>query len=258
MSGAAMSGHGKTAWITGAGSGIGRACAVALAAAGWRLALTGRREEPLRETAELAGQGDAIILPADLTDPAAVQLAAKRVADTLGGPDLLVNNAGSNVPRRHWHQLSPEDAKLVVDANLTAPFYTSLAVLPAMRARGGGLLVQIASMAGKGSFGISGPGYIAAKSGFVALSASINSENGIHNIRSTCICPGEVATPILDKRPIPVPAEERARMLQPEDVAEVVAFVAGMPPRACIDEVMVNPTHRRLQAEWARGIAAMP
>ncbi|KAA2214170.1 SDR family oxidoreductase [Teichococcus oryzae] len=247
----------RTAWITGAGSGIGRATAVALAGAGYRLALSGRREEPLRETAALVG-GDALVLPLDVTDPEAVQAAAKRVAEELGGPDLLVNNAGSNVPRRHWHQLVPADVERLLDANLTAPFMTSLAVLPAMKARGGGVIVQIASVAGKSSSPVSGPGYIAAKSGFVALSATLNAENGIHNIRSTCICPGEVATPILDKRPVPVPADERAKMLQAEDIAAAVLFVANLPDRVCMEEMVVTPTWNRFRTEWAQQIAAMP
>ncbi|MFC4169724.1 SDR family oxidoreductase [Teichococcus aestuarii] len=249
----------KTAWVTGAGTGIGRAVAVALAGAGWRLALTGRRRAPLEETAALLPAGtESHIVTADLTDAAAVEQATAAVAGALGGIGLLVNNAGVNVPRRHWHQLSAGDVGTLVDGNLRAPFLTSLAVLPGMKAQGGGLIVQIASMAGKGVSAVSGPGYIAAKSGFVALSASLNAENGIHNIRSTCICPGEVVTPILDFRPEPVPAEERARMLQPEDIAQAVLFVATMPERVCINEMLVTPTWNRFQAAQAQKVAAMP
>ena len=248
----------RRAWVTGAGSGIGRATAIQLAQAGWRLALTGRREAPLRETAELAGQPDALILPADLTNAEQVAGAAKAAAEGLGGIDLLVNNAGTNLPRRHWHQLSPADVDTLVHGNLTAPFLTSLAVLPGMKAQGGGLIVQIASVAGKGTSAVSGPGYIAAKSGFVALSASLNAENGIHNIRSTCICPGEVATPILDLRPVPVPREERDRMLQAEDVAAAVLFVANLPERVCINEIVVTPTHNRFGLPWAKQVAEIP
>ncbi|MDQ1081349.1 SDR family oxidoreductase [Pseudoroseomonas cervicalis] len=248
---------GGIAWVTGAGSGIGRACAVALAKAGWRVALTGRRAAPLEETASLLPKGAALAVPADLTDEAAVRQALARVEAELGPVGLLVNNAGSNVPRRHWHQLSGGDARALVDVNLTAPFLTSLAVLPGMKGRGGGLIVQIASVAGKGSSAVSGPGYIAAKSGYVALSASLNAENGIHNIRSTCICPGEVATPILDLRPEPPPPEERARMLQPEDIAQAVLFVANLPDRVCINEIVVSPTWNRFQAPAAQAVAAM-
>ncbi|MDB5369987.1 MAG: Oxidoreductase, short chain dehydrogenase/reductase family protein [Roseomonas sp.] len=244
------------AWVTGAGSGIGRAVAVALAGAGWKLALTGRREEALRETAALLPAGsDALILPADLTDAAQVAAALARLPEA---PALLVNNAGANTPRRHWHQLSAEGVQGLLDANLTAPFLTSLAVLPGMKARGGGLIVQIASVAGKGASPVSGPGYIAAKTGFVALSTSLNAENGIHNIRSTCICPGEVATPILDLRPQPPSAEDRQRMLQPQDVAAAVLFAAGLPDHVCLNEIVITPTFNRDHAAGAQAVAGLP
>ena len=175
----------------------------------------------------------------------------------IGGPDILVNNAGVNLPKRYLHQLTPEAIHALVDGNLTAPFMTSVAVLPGMRARGGGMLIQIASMAGKGISFLSGPGYIAAKHGFVALSQAINQENGIHNIRSCCICPGEVATDILKNRPEPVPQEDIERLLQPEDLAAMALFAATMPPRVNITEMLVTPTYMRLLAPQARKVAAM-
>jgi NADP-dependent 3-hydroxy acid dehydrogenase YdfG len=244
----------QLAWVTGAGSGIGRAVAISLARAGWHLVLTGRRESALRETASMMDGEDPVILPADLTDPAAVEAAVAKLPEA---PALLVNNAGANTPRRHWHQLAPSDARALLDVNLTAPFLTSLAVLPGMRKRGGGLIVQIASVAGKGASPVSGPAYIAAKSGFVALSASLNAENGIHNIRSTCICPGEVATPILDLRPQPPSAEDRARMLQPEDVAAAVLFAASMPEHVCLNEIVITPTFNRDLAAGAEAVSRL-
>ncbi|GGJ34119.1 SDR family oxidoreductase [Neoroseomonas lacus] len=247
---------GKSAWVTGAGSGIGRAIAIAFAAEGAKVALTGRRTAPLEETAAMIG-GGAVIVPADLTDDKQVAAALAKVEATIGGPDILVNNAGVNLPKRYMHQLTPEAIRTLVDGNLTAPFMTSVAVLPGMRARGGGHLIQIASMAGKGISFLSGPGYTAAKHGFVALSQSINQENGIHNIRSCCICPGEVATDILKNRPEPVPAEDIERLLQPEDIAAMALFVATMPPRANITEMLVTPTYMRLLAPQARKVAAM-
>ena len=247
---------GKSAWITGAGSGIGRAIAIAFAAEGAKVALTGRRTAPLEETAAMIG-GGAVIAPADLTDDKQVAAALAKVEATIGGPDILVNNAGVNLPKRYMHQLTPEAIRTLVDGNLTAPFMTSIAVLPGMRARGGGHLIQIASMAGKGISFLSGPGYTAAKHGFVALSQSINQENGIHNIRSCCICPGEVATDILKNRPEPVPAEDIERLLQPEDIAAMALFVATMPPRANITEMLVTPTYMRLLAPQAKKVAAM-
>ncbi|WP_426955262.1 SDR family oxidoreductase [Muricoccus radiodurans] len=249
---------GKVAWVTGAGTGIGRAVAVALAKEGVRVALTGRREAPLRETAELIGRDDTILLPLDLTKADQVEKAAATLRDGAGGPDILVNNAGANIPRRYLHQLDSATIEMMVGTNLTAPFLTSVAVLPAMRARGGGLIIQIASMAGKHVSFLSGPAYTAAKTGYVALSATINAEQGIHNIRSTAICPGEVATPILDLRPVPPSAEERARMLQPEDLAEMVLFVARLPDRVCINELLATPTWNRGLAPQAQTVSQLP
>ncbi len=249
---------GKSAWVTGAGSGIGRAIAVLFAREGARVALTGRRVAPLEETARMIGGDAAIVVPADLTDSTAVSKATEMVAQKLGGPDILVNNAGVNTPRRYLHQLTPETIRTLVDGNLTAPFLTSVAVLPLMRARGGGQIIQIASMAGKNVSFLSGPGYIAAKHGFVALSQAINLENGIHNIRSCCICPGEVATDILKNRPEPVPPEDLARLLQPEDLAAMALFAATMPPHVNITEMLVTPTYMRLIAPQARKVAELP
>jgi len=248
--------EGKSAWVTGAGSGIGRAIAIAFAQEGAKVALTGRRTAPLEETAKMIGDA-AVVVPADLTDQTQVAEALAKVESTIGGPDILVNNAGVNLPKRYLHQLTPDAIHTLVDGNLTAPFMTSVAVLPGMRARGGGMLIQIASMAGKGISFLSGPGYIAAKHGFVALSQAINQENGIHNIRSCCICPGEVATDILKNRPEPVPQEDIERLLQPEDLAAMALFAATMPPRVNITEMLVTPTYMRLLASQARKIAAM-
>ena len=248
--------EGKTAWVTGAGSGIGRAIAISFAAEGAKVALTGRRVAPLDETAKMIGSA-AVIVPADLTDEKQVASALAKVEASIGGPDILVNNAGVNLPKRYLHQLTPEAIRSLVDGNLTAPFFTSVAVLPGMRKRGGGHIIQIASMAGKNISFLSGPGHTAAKHGFVALSQSINQENGIHNIRSCCICPGEVATDILKNRPEPVPQEDIERLLQPEDLAAMALFVATMPERANITEMLVTPTYMRLLAPQAKKIAAM-
>jgi NADP-dependent 3-hydroxy acid dehydrogenase YdfG len=251
--------EGRIAWVTGAGSGIGRAIAIAFAREGARVALTGRREAPLRETAGMMPAGSALIVPADLTDAAQIGRALATIAESLGTtPDILVNNAGVNLKRRYLHQLTPDTIRMMIEGNLTAPFMTSVAVLPGMKAKGGGLIIQIASMAGKRVSFLSGPAYIAAKHGLVALSEAINQENGIHNIRSTCICPGEVATPILENRPEPVPPEDIARLLQPEDLAAMAVFVATLPPHVCVSEMLTTPTYMRHLAAGARKIAAMP
>jgi NADP-dependent 3-hydroxy acid dehydrogenase YdfG len=250
---------GKVAWITGAGSGIGRACAVAFARAGARVALTGRRLPPLEETAVLTGApaGDVVIAPADVSDAAAVAAAHTKIVAALGDPLVLVNSAGGNVKQRHWGNLAPASASEVIDLDLKAMFYCTLAALPAMRARGDGRIVHIASQAGVSLTPITGPSYVAAKHAVVALSRSLNAEEGIHGIRSTCLSPGEVETPILNTRPAPPTAVERALMLQPEDVAEVALFCATLPRRACVTELVLLPTDDRLVRAQAHAIETL-
>ena len=251
---------GQAVWITGAGTGIGRALAQAFAAAGCRLALTGRSRDSLAETQRLVQDagGSAMIAIADVADAHQVTQAHLAVSAALGDIDILVNNAGTNARRRHWADLSPADLASVVDVNLKGPFLCSLAVLPAMRERRAGLLIHVASVAGTGIFAVSGPSYTASKHGAVAMSATINAEEGIHGIRSVCINPGEVATPILDTRPRPPSAEERAVMIQPEDIAAAAVFAARMPARTCMAEMTITPTDNQFYRSTAQAIAGMP
>ena len=133
----------------------------------------------------------------------------------------------------------------MVAGNLTSGFLCTLAVLPIMRAQGGGILIHTASVAGRIVSSLSGPAYTAAKHGLVAMSHSINMEECVNGIRSCAVLPGEVATPILDKRPVPVSAEERARMVQAEDVGDLIRYIACLPPHVVISEVMIAPTWNR-------------
>ena len=243
---------GQVVWITGAGSGIGRAMAVAFADAGCRVAITGRRAEQLAETARLM---DGTVVPADVADADAVMAAHQAVVAALGEVDILVNNAGTNAKRRHWHELSAADMAQVVDVNLKGPFICTLAVLPAMRARQRGLVIHTVSNAATGIFAVAGPTYTASKHGARALSATLNAEEGIHGIRSVCINPGEVETPILDTRPRPPSAADRALMVQPEDVAAAAVFAARLPPRTCMAEMLITPTDNNFYRATAKAIA---
>lgn len=251
---------GQAVWITGAGSGIGRAMALAFAAQGARVAITGRTREALDQTQALvrAAGGDCTVAPADVADADQVTAAHTAVAAAIGPVQILVNNAGANAKRRHWADLSPADMAAVMDVNVKGPFLCSMAVLPAMRAAGGGLLIHVASVAGTGIFAVSGPSYTASKHAARAMSATINAEEGIHGIRSVCINPGEVATPILDTRPRPPTAEERAIMIQPEDIAAAAVFAAQMPARTCMAEMTITPTDNQFYRTTAQAIAAMP
>jgi NADP-dependent 3-hydroxy acid dehydrogenase YdfG len=242
---------GKVAWVTGAGSGIGQAAAVALAKEGATVVLTGRRKEPLEATAatiKKAG-GKADVKPGDLMKASAVQRIADGIAKRYGRLDILVNNAGLNILERSWKQLSAVGAEMVIDGNLSSAFYCTSAVLPIMRKRKDGVLIHTSSVAGRQPSLLSGPAYSAAKHGVVAMSHTINQEECVNGIRSCVVLPGEVATPILDKRPIPVTREERARMAQSEDVGDLIRYVACLPAHIVINEVTINPT-------WNRGYVA--
>ena len=238
---------GQTAWVTGAGSGIGKAAATALAGAGATVVLTGRRLEPLESVASaIAGfGGSAVIEAGDLTDGARVQAIGKAIDERFGRLDIMVNNAGSNLRERSWAQLTPERIDTVLGANLSGAFYGAAAALSLMRARKSGVLIHTASWAGRFISPLSGPAYSAAKHAVIAMSHSINMEEFVNGIRSTAICPAEVATPILDQRPQPLGPEERALMLQPDDLGDLILFIATRPPHVCLNEVLISPTWNR-------------
>lgn len=245
---------GQTALVTGAGTGIGRAVAELFAREGARVALNGRRREPLEETATLihhAG-GESLVVSGDLTDPSAVQSVTETVLTAWGAIDVLVNNAGLNVPNRAMADLSLEDWQAVIAADLTAPFMLCKAVLPGMRERGRGTIINVSSMAGKRSSLLSGPAYGAAKTALNSLTESLNLAERARGIRACTICPGEVATPIMALRPYPPSQEAIATMMQPEDVAEAALLVAAMPQRTVIEEVVMRPTILRDVSEDRR------
>jgi len=237
---------GRIAWVTGAGTGIGEAGAVALARDGMTVVLTGRRREPLEAVAKriAADGGKALVEPADVADAAAVRRAADAIKAAFGRLDVLVNNAGLNVAERRWRNLQPESIQKIIGANLTGAFLVAQAALPLMRLTGG-VMIHTASWAGRFIGPVSGPAYMAAKHGVVAMSHSLNLEEGRNGIRSSVLCPGEVATPILAHRSPPEKPEDIARMLQSEDMGELIAFVARQPPHVCINEVVISPTHNR-------------
>lgn len=238
---------GKIAWVTGAGSGIGEAAALKLAEEGAVLVLTGRRTAPLEALAARirAAGGTAEVQPADLMEMDAVKAIGAFIAGRFGRLDIVVNNAGLNITARRWSVLTPEGVDELVRGNLSSAMYCVTVALPLMRAQKDGVLIHTASMAGRVISPLSGAGYTAAKHGVVAMSHTINMEEGVNGIRSCVVCPGEVATPILDKRPNPVSAEERARMVQSEDVGDLIRYVACLPPHVVLNEVWINPAWNR-------------
>ena len=242
---------GKVAWVTGAGTGIGEAGAKALAREGATVVLSGRRREPLAAVSraiETAG-GRAVVEPGDMTDAKRVTEIAESIRERFGRLDILVNNAGNNVKERSWKELTPERIDTVIDANLSSAFYCAWAALPMMREQKDGVLIHTASWAGRYVSVLSGPGYTAAKHGVVAMSHELNMEEFANGIRSTVLCPGEVATPILERRPVPVSDEDKARMIQSDDMGEIILFVATRPKHIVLNEMVIGPT-------WNRGYVA--
>lgn len=230
------------AWVTGAGSGIGQVVATELAAVGCTVALTGRRPEALDHTARLIGDagGTAVVVPGDLSQRDAAEKIVAEIENRFGRLDILVNNAGGNIAERAWKDLTSERIDALINSNLSAAFYCAAAAMHPMRRAGRGLLVHTASWAGKFIHPVSGPAYTAAKHAVVAMSQSINMEEYRNGIRSTVILPAEVSTGILDQRPVPPTAQERAEMLQPRDLADVVLFVATRPDSVCLNEIVIS------------------
>ncbi len=238
---------GKIAWITGAGGGIGEASAKALASGGAHVVLSGRRaSEIARVAAEIADAGGkAEAAPLDVVDPQATQAIADDLIARFGAIDIFMANAGINVPNRAVADIRPEDFARVVDVNLNGVMNGVLAVLPQMRAQGTGTLILTSSWAGRHPSKLTGPAYSASKHAVVALSHSINQDEGANGIRCTALMPGEVATPIMQSRPKPPSPEDLAKMLQPEDLGAVVQYIAQAPAHVCLNEVLISPTWNR-------------
>jgi NADP-dependent 3-hydroxy acid dehydrogenase YdfG len=232
---------GMTVVIAGAGSGMGRATAVAAAAAGARPLLLGRSRAGLEATAAAAGLRESAILVADAADPAALATALAGVE--LAGIDAMVNSVGTNIVDRAFDRLTAASWSGMLDTNLTAAFNLAQAIVPAMRGRGRGLIVNIASTAARKP-DLSGAAYQASKAGVLALTHAIMEEEWASGIRATAILPGMTDTPLIDRRPTPVSPEARAKALQPEDVAAACLFVLRLPERAHVPELHIQPSRR--------------
>jgi NADP-dependent 3-hydroxy acid dehydrogenase YdfG len=234
---------GKVAWITGGGSGIGLAGAIELVKAGAHVVISGRTKatnDSAEKELKALGSAEAILL--DVSDKKAVKAAADTILAKHGRIDILVTSAGTNATKRNFDVVTTDAWDDVVAINLSGLFYCVHAVLPAMRAQKDGLIINISSWAGAFPSKLTGPAYNATKRAVIALNESINMEECVHGIRASVVLPGEVATPILRKRPV-VPSKERQeRMTQPEDLGQAILFIATMPARTCINEIIIAPT----------------
>jgi NADP-dependent 3-hydroxy acid dehydrogenase YdfG len=235
--------EGRTALITGGGSGVGLATAKLFLQEGVKIAICGRNPEKLQQAVrELAGGDRVLSFPVDVTDAGGVAKMVTDVTSKFGRIDVLVNNAGMNIKQRSIRELTPESWRLMVGANLDGAFYCIHEVLPQMRARKDGVIININSVSGKRSGPLGGASYNAAKFGLSALGICVAAEEKDNNIRVCNIYPGEIDTPILVNRPVPVTDEQRQKILLADDVATTVLFVAALPPRVSIPELVIKPT----------------
>lgn len=238
-----MSLKGKIVAITGGGTGIGAGIARGLAAAGANVTIGGRRSEPLDAVAKSVDSP----LPMrthviDVAENASIEAFFKDIRDNVGPVDILVNSAGINIAKRTMAEMDPDEWDRVLRINATGAYRCMREVLPAMRDRRDGLVINISSIAGKRAISLGGVVYCASKFAMTAMGTAVANEVRHEGVRMTNVYPGEVNTPILDKRPVPVTDEHRESILQPEDIAELVVTICRLPPRACVPEIVIKPT----------------
>lgn len=238
---------GKTALITGAGSGIGRETARLLAGDGATVVLLGRRQEALEAVAATirAGGGSAHAIAADITSTEEVTRVLDRVRAELGPVDILINNAGSSSSVGNPQWLPHEQWRQVLEVNLTAVFQLTQGVLPDMLGRGTGTVVTVSSLAAVNPNLLGGAAYGAAKAGVRNFMTFLHNTFRNEGLRAITVLPGETDTPILDGRARPPAAAERAQMVQPEDVAEAIRVAVALPQRVVLQEIVVAPTRQR-------------
>jgi NADP-dependent 3-hydroxy acid dehydrogenase YdfG len=232
---------GKTALITGGGTGIGLGIAQAFASEGCRVAIAGRRESVLQEAASTCAPA-LLTHPVDVSDRGNVHELFEWANEQLGHIDILVNSAGVNIKTRTMSEMTPEQWDQVLRINATGAYNCMYEVLPQMRERQDGLIVNISSISGKRALAIGGIAYCVSKFAMAALGTAVGAEEIPNNIRVTTVYPGEVNTPLLDNRAVRPNEQQRAAMLQADDVGSMVLAVACLPPRAHVSELVIKPT----------------
>jgi NADP-dependent 3-hydroxy acid dehydrogenase YdfG len=238
----------QVAVITGGGSGVGKAAAALFLKEGARVVIAGRDAAKLAQVAqELQAGANLVTVPTDVTKAEQCQRLIETATSSFGRVDILVNNAGTNLKERTLRELTPESWDMMIRTNLDGAFYCTSAVLPQMFERKDGVIVNVVSVAGKRANPLGGAAYVAAKFGMGGLGLVLSNEEKDSGVRVSNIYPGEIDTPILSARPKPVTEEQRALILKPEDVAEAVLFVAALPPRVSIPELVIKPT---VQMYW--------
>ena len=233
----------KVAVVTGGGSGVGKATAALFLREGAKVVIAGRDWGKLAAAADEIGGGDRLTTVAtDVTKADQCQVLIEKATAAFGRVDVLVNNAGTNIKDRTLRELTPEAWDMMIRTNLDGAFYCTKAVLPQMFERKDGVVVNVVSVAGKRANPLGGAAYVAAKFGMGGLGLVLSNEEKDSGVRVSNIYPGEIDTPILVARPKPITEEHRATILKPEDVAEAVLFVATLPPRVSVPELVIKPT----------------
>lgn len=231
----------KVVWVVGAGSGMGRASAVELVRGGWSVVLSGRRQEALDESARLVTDvgGESLVLPLDVRDASAEDVVAA-VLHTWGRIDGLVLAAGANSPRRTWADQELQEFDEIVQTNLVGAVRVLEACLPALRTSHGAV-VLISSYAGWTYQPSAGIAYGATKTALGTLVKTVNTQEARYGVRACHLCPGDVDTDFLEKRPLVPDEAARAAMLTPSDIAAAVRYVLNNPPHVRVDELVISP-----------------
>ena len=242
-----MSLKNKVVVVTGGGTGIGLGIATELARHEVKLVLCGRRKEKLDQAIEwiqnqLETPAKISGVSLDVANRDAVVQTFQTIFDDHGHVDILVNCAGVNIPNRTMDAMNPEQWDQVMAINATGAYNCMHQVLPAMRERKDGLIINVSSIAGKRALTLGGIAYAASKFAMTALGTAVSNEVADESVRVTNVYPGEVNTPILENRPVPVSDEQKNKMVQPEDVGKLIATIASLPPRAHVPEIIIKPT----------------
>ena len=239
----------KVAWITGAGSGIGRDAAIKLSKLGMKVILSGRNKNSLQDTQERC-KTNTIVKPVDVSKKSDVKAIIYEIKKEIGHVDILVNCAGINILKRDWDNIDENEWDQVIQTNINGLFYCCKAVIPLMKEKKDGLIINVSSWSGNHVSLLSGVSYTSSKHALNAMTETINMKYCNLGIRATALCPGEVATAILDKRPKKLSIEQKNKMLQPDDLGQTIVFLCQMPKHACINELTISPTwHRRYIAD---------
>ncbi len=232
----------RVLWITGAGSGMGRAAAVHAARQGWSVALTGRRHDALEETALLVSDvgGQALVSPADVRDTESLRLAYGAVHEW-GRVTAVIAAAGLNDRKREWSNQSMATFVDIVDTNLVATAATIDLALPDLR-ESHGVVVVVSSYSAWRFSPIAGVAYSASKVGLASLCETLNAQEAKNGVRACHLCPGDVDSDFLELRPSVPDAEARAHMLNTDDVASAIQYVLDSPPHVRINELVISPS----------------